>query len=55
MNNPKFSSQVKEKLVSSEARQAVESILSEQLKDFLYENPTITKLILNKIIVFWGI
>ena len=51
MNNPKFSSQVKEKLVSAEARQAVESILSDKLKDFLYENPSISKLILNKIII----
>jgi len=51
MNNPKFSSQVKEKLVSVEARHAVELVLTNQLKDFLYENPNISKLILNKIII----
>jgi len=50
MTNPKFSSQVKDKLISLEARQSVEFILSSYLKDYLYENPIISKLILNKIL-----
>ncbi|MFA5048417.1 MAG: DNA gyrase subunit B [Patescibacteria group bacterium] len=42
-HNPKFNSQDKVKLVSDDARPAVESVVSENLMVFLEENPTIAK------------
>ena len=47
---PKFSSQTKEKLVSSEVRPVVEEIVSQKLADFLLEHPNDAKIICNKIL-----
>lgn len=50
LTDPKFSSQTKDKLVSSEAKPAVESAVTEHLTAFLDENPKSAKLIAMRIL-----
>jgi DNA gyrase subunit B len=48
--DPKFSSQTKDKLVSSEVRQPLESLLADKMAEWLEENPANARQIIQKVI-----
>jgi DNA gyrase subunit B len=48
--DPKFSSQTKDKLVSSEVRQPLESLMADKMQEWLEENPGHAKSIIQKVV-----
>src|SRR6201999_2426125 len=48
--DPKFSSQTKDKLVSSEVRQPLESLMADKMAEWLEENPSTARSIIQKVV-----